>query len=862
MREQPRGPGFPPETPDTPGSDTPGSGDGAPEQNGGQAGLLGGQAGLLASLARAQYRRPLVIVSLAYVLAALALPLVMQLGLKTGFSALLPEEKPSVKDLEAVGDRIGGLTTLTVAIQSNDRKAMQRFATDLVPRLQGIGKGLVRSVDWNIGSYEDFVYEHRHLYADVEDLREVRAQLEERLDYERAVANPLFVNLLDEPPPEPEALIERMRNKAEQGRKKLEKYPGGFYVHPKRGLLAIFLRTDIDEGDAVAAGGLINAVQNHVAALGPAQYAPDLRVEYGGDLLSVREEHTAMRNELVLAAVLTIGLVLLSIYIFFRRLRAIPLLGMSLAPPVMLTFGFAELTVDYLNASTAFLASIVIGNGVNPNIIWLARYFEARRRGRQVSSALLDAHSGTWAATLVASLAAGIAYASLVLTDFRGFRDFGIIGGMGMVLCWVAALGLLPALVVLSERVRSLVHRDTAPRQGLYGRLFAHLIERGPGRILVLSGFFGAAGIGLIAYAIYSDPIEYNFRNLRSERKTASRSRVINRYAGQIVGRSASGNAIVMLLPRRSDVAPTVARLNRERDENRAPFGKVRSIDDLLPRHQPEKKELLGDIRKLLGDIRPYADDEQREKIDEHIPPAELKLLGVDDLPEDVARRYTERDGTRGRILFVEHEEGNSTWDGRYLVRWAKALRQTRLPDGSRPPLAGRAPVFADMIEVVWHDGPKAIALAFSATTLLLLLTFRTISQRLLTVAALLLGIIWMGGTMAVLGIKLNFLNFVAFPITFGNGVDYGVNVMRRYGLELRSSEARDAVRAAVKESGGAVALCSLTTIIGYSSLYVSANQALNSFGLAMAISEVTCLLAAVLAMPALLLWLSRKRHS
>ena len=45
----------------------------------------------------------------------------------------------------------------------------------------------------------------------------------------------------------------------------------------------------------------------------------------------------------------------------------------------------------------------------------------------------------------------------------------------------------------------------------------------------------------------------------------------------------------------------------------------------------------------------------------------------------------------------------------------------------------------------------------------------------------LLLGILLMAGAMAASQMKLNFLNFVAFPITFGNGVDYGVNVLRRW---------------------------------------------------------------------------------
>jgi hypothetical protein len=61
------------------------------------------------------------------------------------------------------------------------------------------------------------------------------------------------------------------------------------------------------------------------------------------------------------------------------------------------------------------------------------------------------------------------------------------------------------------------------------------------------------------------------------------------------------------------------------------------------------------------------------------------------------------------------------------------------------------------------------------------------------------------------------------------------------------------AARSALEGAGGAVILCSLTTLIGYISLYTSANRALNSFGLAMSLGEVTCLAASLLALPALL---------
>ena len=49
------------------------------------------------------------------------------------------------------------------------------------------------------------------------------------------------------------------------------------------------------------------------------------------------------------------------------------------------------------------------------------------------------------------------------------------------------------------------------------------------------------------------------------------------------------------------------------------------------------------------------------------------------------------------------------------------------------------------------------------------------------------------------------------------------------------------------------MALCSFTTVVGYASLLLSANQGIRSFGLAALIGEMTCIGAAIALAPALL---------
>ncbi|MCA9644990.1 MAG: hypothetical protein KC492_30080, partial [Myxococcales bacterium] len=67
-------------------------------------------------------------------------------------------------------------------------------------------------------------------------------------------------------------------------------------------------------------------------------------------------------------------------------------------------------------------------------------------------------------------------------------------------------------------------------------------------------------------------------------------------------------------------------------------------------------------------------------------------------------------------------------------------------------------------------------------------------------------------------------------------------------------------VRGAVSHTGGAVALCSVTTIIGFGSLLVAQNQALFSFGLFAVAGEIACLATAVLSLPSAIAWLGSRR--
>ncbi|MGB0680448.1 MAG: efflux RND transporter permease subunit, partial [Polyangiales bacterium] len=747
-------------------------------------------------------------------LALVAVPALSRLGLDSSWTALLPKDKPSVHDAEVTRRRLGGTATLTVALEGPSAAKLQAFAPSFIAalrRLDGLG---VTAVDAERRGMRDFLYRHRHLYAPLTDLRALDKALATRIEEEKARANPFYIDLDEDDAAEGELdrVIARLQDRAKSLKPKAAST--GYFLHPEGNLLVIFLRTTFSGGDAARTDALLQAVRRAFRTVQQKQRQPEVRLGFAGDVMHAREEHAALKGELILATSVTLAGVLLVIWLFFRRLRALPLLGVALSLPVLVTFAAAPFLVDKLNTSTAFLGSIVIGNGVNPNIIWLARYFEERRAGRGVASALYRTHLGSWLATLTASLAAAVAYASLVLTDFRGFRDFGIIGGIGMLSC----LLWLPAWVVFSERLRPLrfVRRGGKWRfSSGYASLFRRLMLRHTRLVLVSCTLLTVVAATLTVWAWRMDPFEYDFRRLRSERSTDSKTSRLNQRVHEFISGSASGNAIAVLTPSRQTARQLSRRLKRAAAREPGLFGAVRSLDDLLPADQAAKVRLLPALRRKLLALRPHVKPELQRKIDAEMPPKGVRAIALGSVPEAAKRPFRERDGTLGRVVFVESSPQHSTWDGRYLVRWAAAVRQARLSDGQRPVLAGRAPIFADILQAIWQDGPKALLLSLVATALLLLWTFRRARERIATLGALMFGVLWMAGTMVLLRMRLNFLNFVAFPITFGNGVDYGVNVMRRYVQErTRGLTLRLALRRSVEQSGGAVVLCSLTTII------------------------------------------------
>jgi len=535
-------------------------------------------------------------------------------------------------------------------------------------------------------------------------------------------------------------------------------------------------------------------------------------------------------------------------------------------PPLLLatvySFGVASLPpfhVSAVNSNTAFLGSIIVGNGINFGLILLARYVDERRLGVDVRTSLERAVAGTRGGTLAAAAAAGVSYAALALTQFRGFRQFGFIGGLGMMFAWLLAFVLMPSLIARLD-----TGEETRPKPGSERARFSFWIAKGVAKAprIVVGLTVLASMVAVVQVASFrATDIESDFSKLRRRDTQVSGEGYWGERMNDVLGEYLTPFVFLTDSPEQAEAVA-----HRLRDNlDRAPFAgrveSVRTISDVLPSRQDEKRRILDDITEALTPrVRASLDPAQRDYVERFLGHGSLTPVTFDRLPRSFTLGLREHDGTIGKLVLVYPELKAGWWDANQMRDFVGALRDLASnavgPSARAPRLAGSVALSSDILEAIRRDGPIASLAAFFGVVGITFLILRGRRAAAYVIASLCVGVLLLAGASRLFAVHINFANFIAFPITFGIGVDYAVNIVSRY-----EQDGRVDVLAAVRSTGAAVALCSCTTVIGYSSLLMAENRALFLFGLLAVLGEVACLSVAVLGLPSFLLLLDRSRR-
>ncbi|MBS2016661.1 MAG: MMPL family transporter [Deltaproteobacteria bacterium] len=837
-------------------------------------------------------RRPLVVLGIALALMAAAWSYASKLELRSDFLELLPRDSPGFRAFEHQLGRVGGGATLVVVVESPDRKSNERFIDKLAERIEEerrVRPAGIAYVETGTKDVRTFYQNNKWLYADLEELENADRDLDNQIAIQSGLVEDL--EALDAPsaapspgsgpsasssgaPAKPEPAkpepkkpekksalgLDEHKESWDAQAKKHDDFPTGYFTNEKGTMHALrIVSTSSGTGDA---GGdrLLDRLKVIVNELAVSGFHPATRVGFAGDIPNAVAEKESLVSEAALATGLAMVLILGGIAFFYRSLWAIPLVGFPPLFGVGCAYAFATWKYGFVNSSGAFLGAIILGNGVNYPIVLYSRYREFRARGLAPDVARRDAVWNAFRAELVGASVAAIAYGSLTITRFRGFSQFGVIGFVGMLLVWISMIPCVPAMIVLLEGLQERLPaaiRQAPPRlegdgaRGTMSRVLGDMTARAP-------WLFVGVAIALTVVSLVKvpgflrDPWEYNFAKLGSRASSSSGAGEWSNKAEEVFGGKMNVAGALMLAdtPAQTPLLKKKILANDAADPLGSLIAEVSTVEDLLPGDlelQQKKLAVLTRIReRLTPRVLHDLEDDERKRVLDLKPPETLRVLEAKDLPPLLRRRFEENNGTVGTVFYVKYRN-ISLSDGHNLLRIANSTDNVELPDGTRVLTASRSTIFAEMIRSMERDGPLATGASFVAVALVVLFATSNRKGTIAVLASLVLGVLWMLGWASWTGEKLNFLNFIALPITFGIGSEYPFNIYDR--SRLLGGD----VTQAVKLHTGAVALCSYTTVIGYGSLVVADNQALQSFGRFAIVGELACLYGALLFLPSLL---------
>jgi uncharacterized protein len=833
----------------------------------------------------ATYPRRVLVVALA--LASVCWALASQLRIRGDFVSLLPSESGTAKRFRAALERkVNSASTLVVVIESPEAAANERFVDALVPRIRALPKSLVVSVQSGAAAERRFFRDNRWLFASERDLRQVRCELarernqqafdlglDEPCDVQvdddlRALGGSVGDSALsavpahDTEPTTPASAegqpLRRIRERIEREMAAQDRFKSDYFRNPSGTRYALVIRSAAAGMGEAGSDELLRRVTALVAELTPARFHPQAQVGFTGDIPNAAAERKSLVADIALVSTLALILILTVIVGYFRSTLSLVHIFVSAAVGCGVAFAVAKLAFGHLNMASGFLGSIIAGNGINIPMIYLARYRELRADGYELLPALqqaaLDCRRGTW----LGAVAAAGAYLSLGVTSFRGFSEFGLIGGVGSLACWVAAFGLCPASIAALERSRvSTPRTGSKPNHPLITRGLGWLSTRRPPALL-LAVAVAAAVLGPSVARYAKDPWEYDFGKLRSKSSSNRGAGHFSVKADEIFGtRGAPDLLLARDLQSAARIADAVVARDRQLFGGKLVERVITAYDYMGGRPQivERKLQVLADIRHELDRAMPRLAGDEREFAQTFRPPETLRPLTPTDLPPLVRERFTETNGRFGTAVFVEIDPKLSRSRGEQLLQIADLLEGVREPDGEVVPNASRASVFAEMIRSMTKDAPRTIAVAFGVVVVVAALATGSFLPVVAVLGSLLLAVWLTLGVAAAFDVRLNFLNFVALPLTFGIGVEYAINFYDRV-------RALGDVRKSLQSVGGAIAACSLTTMLGYGTLLFGDNLALRSFGKYAVIGELSCLLTALLVLPAGLTLLRRRaRH-
>ncbi|MEZ4321587.1 MAG: efflux RND transporter permease subunit [Myxococcota bacterium] len=718
--------------------------------------------------------------------------------------SLLPPDQPTVQALTKLNESEGGVSLITLAFDADDPEQLGPWLDAVTADLQALDR-----VEYAIHEVDpELTRQLGLLQLEAGELAELNVRLKGALALGPAL-NPFVTQRLMAMGP----LTERIQQLAD----------APDLLAGSDGTGRILVRPDGSANDQPFAIAVMDDVDGVLAA----HAQPGIRTAWiGGAYRHNVEDFRGIQSDLLWTSFTSLALVLAVIVLAFRSWRGTVLVFVPLLSANAIVLALVWLTMDSLNTYTSFGTAVLIGLGIDFAVHLVGRYREYRAAGLDLQPAIERAWDRTGPPCMTAALTSAAGFLALAAAEFQGFAQLGYLLAMGLMICLLMMLVVLPLLIPIF---------DASPPQPLgvasdSGKPSRSTYRLAPAALSIAVIITGVVGMRTIPKLEW----EYDFSELRRDGLSYAQLSETERALARD-----SYTPMIVDLPSADALAKTQARVQAAVDAGKLPhIGRVISIRSVLPDDQDAR---VAQLRELVTQI----DHPNLRYLPRPLTEKLLPLKGqaiephtVDDLPLPVRDLLGARRPDQHRLLLVP--TGNM-WD----LREAAALEaevDTVLEPGT---VAGNYVTMGSLYRVINRDMPLVGGLAILMVFVLTAIDLRRAHWVFAAMGTLLAGLVWASWAVHSVGVKLSIMNIVGVPILVGIGVDVVIHLLHR----LRD-EGPGGVRRALRTTGVAASLSTLTTVASFASLTVAGNRGVRSMGLLVVFGLIAVFTASAILLP------------
>lgn len=595
-----------------------------------------------------------------------------------------------------------------------------------------------------------------------------------------------------------------------------------------------------------------------------------VRISFFGPHYESIADSRIVRQDFFKTSIISFVAVIFLFFFAFRRPEALLFVGIPLALGVLWTLGLTSIFIGRLTQVTMAFSAILIGLGIDFSVHLYNRYLEEVRQGMDNRDAVRLALQETGPGIIAGALTTALAFFGMMTTSFVGFRELGLVSGLGVLCCLTAVILVLPAILALfgSGPVGEFTRR---PMSALGLNRFHYTVTAYP-RATLMAGLLICTYLGINALQVR---FEDDFSSLKqpSDDYVDLRDRILssfqvppNQLAVIVTGRTLEEalekndqiyrnidamqglyNWIAWDSLRNYIPAPRTQRSQLERMSiQRLDVDRARVVD--AGRRHGLSSAVFDPFFERINALQRHA----RQAIEQGMTPVPLSSLEMREDPAltQIAQRYIYKRGDDEWRVITRIYPPPPTADHNWNVFVPDAFRdQIGRNLNQEPEVTGTVILQEELRKTIVRDLAKTVLLVLLSVVVLLFLFFEySIVRALLAIVPVVFAMLCMLGTVHLLDMHLHYLNIIALPMIVGIGVDSGIHMLQRY----YEDDSRNLLQTVI-HTGRAVIITGLTTIFGFGSLIFAEFKGVRELGLFAILGVAFTLVAALLVLPAIL---------